>query len=96
MIRELFRPIHPPDTLEKNLGPEQYKGVIDPVEAAKVRLIQRQVEEGADDRRQKHMKRRRRKWMTLEQHYQTSKPSYPLTNYKQVHSAIPSSQERLS
>lgn len=35
-MRELFRPIHPPDTLEKNLGPEQYKGVIDPVEAAKV------------------------------------------------------------
>jgi len=34
--RELFRPIHPPNTLEKNLGPEQYKGVIDPVEAAKV------------------------------------------------------------
>jgi hypothetical protein len=34
--RELFRPIHPPDTLEKNLGPEQYKGVINPVEAAKV------------------------------------------------------------
>jgi hypothetical protein len=34
--RELFRPIHPPNTLENNLGPEQYKGVIDPVEAAKV------------------------------------------------------------
>lgn len=33
---ELFRPIHPPDTLEKNLGPENYKGVIDPIEAAKV------------------------------------------------------------
>jgi hypothetical protein len=37
--RELFRPIHPPNTLENNLGPEQYKGVIDPVEAAKVRHL---------------------------------------------------------
>jgi hypothetical protein len=37
--RELFRPIHPPNTLENNLGPEQYKGVIDPVEAAKVSTV---------------------------------------------------------
>jgi L-lactate dehydrogenase (cytochrome) len=45
-MRELFRPIHPPDTLEKNLGPEQYKGVIDPVEAAKVRSTQQATEIG--------------------------------------------------
>ena len=34
--RELFRPIHPPNTLETNLAPEDFKGVIDPKEAAKV------------------------------------------------------------
>lgn len=44
--RELFRPIHPPNTLEKNLGPEQYKGVIDPVEAAKVCLTIHLISDG--------------------------------------------------
>ena len=34
--RELFRPIHPPDTLEKNLTPENLIGVINPEEASKV------------------------------------------------------------
>jgi hypothetical protein len=37
-LRELFRPIHPPGTLENNLAPEHFKGVIDPAEAEQVRL----------------------------------------------------------
>jgi L-lactate dehydrogenase (cytochrome) len=40
MRSELFKPIHPPNTLEKNLPPESFKGLVDPEEAAKVcRLI---------------------------------------------------------
>ena len=33
---ELFRPIHPPNTLENNLAPEQYVGRIDPKNAEEV------------------------------------------------------------
>jgi hypothetical protein len=36
-LRELFRPVHPPGTLENNLAPENFKGVIDPKEAETVR-----------------------------------------------------------
>lgn len=36
-LRELFRPVHPPGTLENNLAPENFKGVIDPKEAEAVR-----------------------------------------------------------
>jgi hypothetical protein len=35
-LRELFRPVHPPGTLENNLAPENFKGVIDPKEAEAV------------------------------------------------------------
>lgn len=31
---ELFKPIHPPGTLENNLAPEDFKGLVDPKEAA--------------------------------------------------------------
>ena len=36
ILRELFRPVHPPNTLENNLAPEDFKGVINPKEAEKV------------------------------------------------------------
>lgn len=36
MYRDLFKPIHPPNTLENNLPPESFKGLVDPVDAAKV------------------------------------------------------------
>ncbi len=35
-VTELFKPLHPPDALANNLGPENYKGRIDPAETAKV------------------------------------------------------------
>lgn len=34
--RNLFKPVHPPDTLEKNLTPENLIGTIDPEEAKEV------------------------------------------------------------
>ncbi|RSH90017.1 Cytochrome b2, mitochondrial precursor [Saitozyma podzolica] len=37
-VTELFRPVHPPGTLENNLAPENFKGVIDPKEAEAARL----------------------------------------------------------
>lgn len=37
-IRELFKPIHPPNTLENNLPSDSFKGLVDPKEAAKVGL----------------------------------------------------------
>jgi hypothetical protein len=33
---QLFRSIHPPNTIESHLAPENLKGSIDPKEAAKV------------------------------------------------------------
>ncbi|WWD22204.1 hypothetical protein CI109_106695 [Kwoniella shandongensis] len=49
-VTELFRPVHPPNTLETHLGPENYKGVIDPVEAEKSRAAfdaeQKRIAEG--------------------------------------------------
>lgn len=36
--RELYKPIHPPNTLENNLSPEQYIGRIDPKLADEVGL----------------------------------------------------------
>lgn len=35
-FRELFRALHPPNTLEITLTPKSLKGVIDPEEAARV------------------------------------------------------------
>jgi hypothetical protein len=36
MGRELFKPMHPANTLENNLPPESFKGFVNPEEAAKV------------------------------------------------------------
>ena len=38
-VSELFKPIHPPNTLENNLPSDSFKGLVDPKEAAKVGLL---------------------------------------------------------
>ncbi|GFZ48900.1 hypothetical protein JCM24511_06649 [Saitozyma sp. JCM 24511] len=52
-VTELFRPVHPPGTLENNLAPENFKGVIDPKEAEAARLAfeteQRRLEKARGD-----------------------------------------------